>query len=62
MVGVEATGSTGATMATRRRKKQKRSGKKQGGKLKNESGFRSRRQDRDDGSGGGAGVHSAPAP
>ena len=47
--------------ARRRDKKRKRPGKKQGGKLKNETGFRSRQRDRRGGSGGGAGVHTAPS-
>ena len=62
-IGMEVEGSTGATVkkARRRDKKQKRPGKKRGGKLKNETGFRSRQRDRRGGSGGGAGVHTAPS-
>ena len=62
-VEMEVADSTDTTTATtRRRKRPKRPGKKQGGKLKNRGGFRSRQQDRDDGSGGGAGGHTAPSP
>ena len=63
VVGMEVESSTGTAVkkARRRDKKQKRPGKKPGGKLKNETGFRSRQRDRRGGSGGGAGVHSAPS-
>ena len=61
VVGREVEGPAGATV-TRRRKKQKRVGKKKGGKLRNEAGFRVRRRDQDDGDSGGAGGQAATSP